>query len=104
MHAFLEDTSLRLRKERMWKSYHCLRTSVTFCKDWKEFLYNSIGHQANPIFFQFVSLTVFKELIKVEFPIPPSDIAEHPDRPLTFEEQNAIQFVAGYICRKVRRR
>ena len=44
---------------------------------------------------------VFKTLIKAEFPLPPADVAEHPNRPLSFEEKNAQRFVAGYVCRKV---
>ena len=45
---------------------------------------------------------VFKESMKTEYPLSPPDIAEHSDRPLTFEERNALRFVAGYVCRKVR--
>ena len=45
---------------------------------------------------------IIKKMIKVEFPLPPSDTIEHPDRPLTFEGKNALRFVAGYVCRKVR--
>ena len=65
------------------------------------FLHNSVGHQAHPAFFQHVSYRIFKELMKTEFPLPPPDAVEHPDRLLTFEEENAPRFVAGYICRKV---
>ena len=94
-------TSLKLRKEKMWRVYHRLRTSATFCKDWRVFLQSSIGHQGHPAFFQYVSLAILKHLIKVEYPLPPPDVAEHPDRPLTFEEQNALRFVAGYVCRNI---
>ena len=45
--------------------------------------------------------TVFKELMKAEFPLPPADAKEHPHRPLTFEERNALCFVAGYVLRNV---
>ena len=85
----------------MWRVYHRLRTSATFCKDWCVFLRSSIGHQGHPAFFQYVSLAILKHLIKVEYPLPPPDVAEHPDRPLTFEEQNALRFVAGYVCRNI---
>ena len=45
---------------------------------------------------------VFKALIKAEFSFPPADVAEHPNRPLSFEERNVLRFVAGYImCHKV---
>ena len=97
-----KHTSLRLRKEKMWRAYHRLRTAVSFRNDWKVFLHDSISQQACPAFYQHVTSIVFKELMKAEFPLPPPDIAEHPDRPLTFEERNALRFVAGYVCRKVR--
>ena len=94
-------TSLRLRKKKMWRAYHRLRTSVSFRKDWEMFLHNSVGHQAHLAFFQHVSYRIFRELMKTEFPLPPPDAVEHPYRPLTFKEENALRFVAGYICRKV---
>ncbi len=87
----------------MWKAYHRLRSSKTFRCDWNRFLQSSIGHRAHPGFFQFVSHHILQELIKAEFPLPPAtQSSEHPDRPLTFEEQNALRYVAGYVCRKVR--
>lgn len=46
-------------------------------------------------------MLMFKKLIEVEFPLAPTDSIEHPDRPLTFEEKNALHIVAGYVCRKV---
>ena len=90
------------KKGKMWRAYHQLRTAVTFRNDWKVFLHNSISQQAHPAFYQHVTSMVFKELMKTEYPLSPPDIAEHPDRPLTFEERNALRFVAGYVCRKVR--
>ena len=85
----------------MWKAYHRLRTSITFRKDWQLFLQQSVGHQGHPTFFQFISYNIFKELMKAEFPLPPTDAKEHPHRPLTFEERNALRFFAGYVLRNV---
>ena len=49
---------------------------------------------------------IFKELIKEAYPVV--EISEHncesPGRPLTYEEQNALRYVAGYIIRKVRQK
>ena len=96
-------TSLRLRREKMWRAYHRLRTSETFRQDWSRFLQRAVGHRAHPAFFQFVAHAIFEELIKVEYPLPePTCSPEHPDRPLTFEERNALRYVAGYVCRKIR--
>lgn len=97
-----KHTSHHLKKERMWRSFHCFRTATTFRNDWRKFIEVSVSQQVHPAFFQHVTMMIFKKMIKVEFPLPPTDTTEHPDRPLTFEEKNALRFVAGYVCRKVR--
>lgn len=86
----------------MWRAYHRLRTSITFANDWKTFLNTRIGLQAHPTFYQHVTATIFKELMKTEFPLPPPNAVEHPNSPLTFEERNALRYVAGHVCRKIR--
>ena len=47
---------------------------------------------------------IFKELIEWEFFVPPQTTPEdeHPNHPLSIVEQNALRYVAGYICRKVK--
>ena len=99
-----KHSSMQLRKEKMWRAYHLLRTSLTFGNDWKIFLNSTVGLQAHPTFYQHVTSTIFKELTKNEFPLPPPNAVKHPNTPLTFEEKNALRFVAGHVCRKVRTR
>ena len=43
--------------------------------------------------------TVFKELIKMHYPVScgEGNETELPSRPLTCEEQNALRYVAGYV-------
>ena len=64
------------------------------------------GHHAGLpfLFVQFVTDTIFKELIKIEFPVSTATTttSESPHCPLSCEEQNALRYVAGYVCRKVR--
>ena len=50
---------------------------------------------------------LFKELIKLEFPLPTTvtqDIMldHYTTSSLTQMEKNALRYVAGYVCRKVR--
>ena len=97
-----KHTSQHLKKEKMWRSFHRLRTATTFRRDWRKFIESSVGLHAHPTFYQHVTMVIFKKMIEMEFPLPPTDYTEHPDRPLTFEETNALHFVAGYVCRKVR--
>ena len=98
--------SLHLRRERMWGMYHQLRTSDTFRCKWKKFLESSVHVSSSPCFCQYVTNEVFKQLIKLEFPLPSvaKDIVscQPTSHPLTQMEKNALRYVAGYVCRKVR--
>ena len=96
-------STLQLRKERMWGSYHRLRSAETFVRDWQKFLSVSVKMKAFPSFYQFVVHTVFKELIKMHYPVSFGECnkTELPSRPLTCEEQNALRYVAGYVIRKL---
>ena len=99
-------STLQMRKERMWGSYHRLRSAETFVHDWRKFLSVTVKVKAFPSFYQFVTHTVFKELVKVHFPVHcgESNETEHPSRSLTHEEENALRYVAGYVIRKLRER
>ena len=101
-----KHSSLRLKKEKMWGLYHQLRTSKKFNQEWSQFLQESVGHQASPAFFQFVTHRIFKELITMEYPVAVDTTApsETLQCPLMFEEENALRYVAGYVCRKLRER
>ena len=102
--CFHSHSSLQRRREMMWGSYDQLRTSMSFKAHWTRFLEQSIGHHAGLAFVQFVTDTIFKELIKIEFSVSTATTttSESPHCPLSYEEQNALWYVAGYVCRKVR--
>ena len=94
---------MKVKKERMWGTYHKVRTSSEFTDRWKRFLQDSIKEDAAPSFFQFVTDKVFKDLVKSEYPVNPATPSSNsPMSALTFEEKNALRYVAGYVCRKVR--
>ena len=91
----------------MWGMYHQLCTSDIFKCKWKEYLKSCVKASASPCFYQYVTNELFKELIKLEFPLPTTvtqDIMlDHSTTPsLTQMEKNALRYVAGYVCRKVR--
>ena len=99
-------STLQLRKERMWGSYHHLRSAETFVRDWKKFISVSVKMKAFPSFYQSVVHTVFKELVMMHYPVScgEGNETELPSRPLTCQEQNALRYVAGYVIRKLRER
>lgn len=94
--------SLHLRRERMWGMYHQLRTSARFKGEWKRFLQSSVKAMSSPIFCQYVTNEVFKELIKLEYPLTDTTSDHSTAHPLTHMEKSALRYVAGYVCRKVR--
>ena len=53
-----------------------------------------------PFFFQHVSHYIFTTLLKETFPLP-SPESSVPSISLTFEEANALRYVAGYVCAKL---
>lgn len=85
----------------MWGGFHKLRTSDQFKKEWENFL-ETTGQVALPTFYQYVSSVVFKELVKQQYQISGSATETQQDiSPITFEEENALRYVAGHVCRKV---
>ena len=51
-------------------------------------------------FYQYVSHKVFKELIKIQYPLNVTSTSDAMP-PLSHKEKNAVCYVAGYVCRKV---
>ena len=71
--------SQKARRERMWTTYHKVRSSDTYVADWKAFLQESIKVEMSPIFCQYVGHYVFNELIKLHHPLNPlSAVAVEP--------------------------
>ena len=93
--------SMHLKKERMWGKYHQLRTSSAFKLEWKKFLGASI-RVSNIYFFQHLTHKVFTELINLEFPLVTETDGEGTSDTITTTEKNALRYVAGYVCRKVK--
>ena len=86
----------------MWGQFHQLRTSDSFIREWKDFLSKSVGSEAFPVFFQYATQKVFKEIVKKEFELSSSHAHSGNSCELTYDDQCAIRYVAGYVCRKVR--
>ena len=93
--------SLQIRHENMWKAYHGLRTTLAFLKSWEIFL-QQFAVKTEPSFYQYVTDKQFAELIKLKFPTPANN-QEHQCGYMTCEERMGLKYVAGYVCRRVRR-
>ena len=57
----------------------------------------------SPILYQYICMFIFKELIKVQLPAPLSPDTENGSQCLSYEEENALNYAAGYIPKALRR-
>ena len=86
----------------MIRKFYKVRTSESFCHLWKELSVSGIGW--NP-FFQEATDRVFQEMITAAFPLE-SMVAENSNpepETLTYEDANVVRYIAGYVCRKIRK-
>ena len=90
----------------MWSSYHSLCTSNSYIGAWRAFLQKSGNSNLSPIFCQYVGDQVFKELIKLHYPLESSEAtaAVTAHSALTYEEINAIRYAAGYVPRALKKK
>ena len=88
-------------REEMWCRFHTLRTSKDFFILWNDFLKKSIQDGISPIFFQYITNHIFKEMIKHHFPAVEQPIV-HTES-LSYEERVAIRYAAGFIPRAIKK-
>ena len=88
------------RRERMWKSFHEVSSSEDFRKHWETFLSGSTSTAPCPIFYQYVTDSIFNIMLKEVFPISAPRTVESLES-LTYIEKNALRYAAGYIPRSL---
>ena len=102
----VEPKSLQSRRIDMIRKFLEVRTSESFCHLWKELSVAAIGSSPEPSFFQEATDRVFQEIITAAFPLKDGTIAEisNPEpETLTYEDANVVRYIAGYVCRKIRK-
>ena len=96
--CFTKKGSMHLKREKMWKEYHEMRISLEFKRQWETFLVKA-GEAALPAFYQFVSHEFFKQVVKCKFQFEQKESCRSTR--MSMENQNALRYVAGHVCRKV---
>ena len=97
----LPANSSQAGREKMWSKFHQLRTAKTFQTLWEDFLKVSTKCPPHPILYQYLTIHIFKDLIREHFPtVTPSATIQQES--LTYEEKNAVRYAAGYIPRALR--
>ncbi len=84
---------------------HRTRTSPEFLAVWEHLMSLTLQKVASPIFYQYVTDVLFKELVKRQHPLPSSASQDvQPLPPLNYQEHNALRYAAGYVIRNLRQR
>ena len=92
----------KTRREKMWGLYHSIRTSASFIDLWVKLLQHS-GLEPLQTFYQHVTDQIFHDLIQQHFPVQLTESTEEANW-LGHQEANAIRYVAGYVCRSLRKK
>ena len=90
----------RTLRERIWERYYKFRSSDEFKVMWREFLQKTIGFEACPIFYQYITDKILETLLKNSFKVQDVSSKEQP-LSLDFEEANALRYTAGYVIRSL---
>lgn len=89
-------------KERVWSQFHALRSSSNFEHRWSQFL-GDCNLQAERLFYQQVSLHIMTQLVVNATPAPAVCCAQEEVVALTYEEENAVRYMGGYIIRALKK-
>lgn len=95
----------QVKRERMWEAYHKLRTSHVFKTKWVDFLKVFAPIGPCPIFYQYVTDRVFKDMVLEHFQVnAETGNRAYTETGLTYEEVNALRYSAGYVPRALRKK
>lgn len=92
----------QLKKKELWTEFHVLRTSVEFSQRWKSYL-GEVGVESKAVFIQTVTSEVFEQLLS-DIYIPKTTQYENDEEQFTYEEENAIRYMAGFIVQRIQKK
>ena len=95
--------SLIKNQELIWIQFHDLRTSLKFRTKWEELFQAFVNEPAFPGFIQYATRRALQNLIKLAYQLDGSmcDTTDHAGQ-ISSLECEALRYVAGYVCRKIR--
>ena len=94
-----------INEEKLWSTYHNLRTSTSFEQTWENFLEKQ-KLAKEPLLYQHITDKAFELLIQKNVPSESSRVRERSEelQRLTFEEENAVRYVGGYVIRQLQQK
>ena len=88
-------------KEKLWKGFFQLRCSQGFIKQWTDFVV-VVDEPVKPVLFQNLTDIVFQMLLQNHFKV--LHVTEEVSSEITANESSALQYIAGYVCRHLRKK
>lgn len=101
--ATLKAPVKKIQREKVWTTYHSVRTSKAYQMLWGTLL-SDIRLNYSPIFCQYVGNIMFRKLLVKNCPTETSKGVTKDPKPLTLEEISGLRYAAGFIVRLVRRK
>ena len=89
----------KMDREKLWSTFHTMRSSDIFVQKWNKFLENS-KMMKEPVFYQDLTMGLFEGLVKRFTPLKTSSMTESV-LPMTYEEENAVRHIGGYMVRNL---
>ena len=92
------------KRKEMWSQFHKLRSSDDLFQEWKRYL-EQMGISAKPVFFQLITAELFEQLLHDTYRSKSTATDDGDDEViLTYEEENAIRYMAGYVVRSLQKK
>ena len=86
----------------MWGHYNTIRTTDPYAGS-RVNLFQETGIQPLPTLYPHLTYIMFKELIKIHFPVVEVQSSScEAKSAVSYEEANDVRYVAGYVCHAVR--
>ena len=94
--------SIQAEREHICTYYHVYRTSPAFHTAWNTFLLHSIHTNPGAIFYQSITYNILNHLMSQRYPSGGNPAKSIPTvEQLNNIEENALRYVAGYVCKKI---
>ena len=96
--------SFRYNTDKIWRNFFLVRSTPEFINQWKTFLRGS-GKTVKPVLFQHLTDLIFRKCLNDHFQVIYIDQqVDLEDVELQDSEKGVLRYVAGYICRHLRKK
>ena len=94
----------KVLRDKVWESYFYIRSQEAFTNRWTVFLCSANSPIGTPVLYQHLTDIIFKELLREKYSVSANDRDSERPGPLTVNEVNVLRYVAGYVCRHLRKK